>query len=315
MRIGIVGSGGMGKTWAEAAVRYTPDCEVIAIAGGSRAPALAERYDAAVEPSVDALVARSDVDAVVIATPQPTHCEYVLAAAAARKHILCEKPMAMTIEEADRMVDACERAGVTLGIVSQHRFRRTPVAAKRAIDEGRIGEVRMAQVRGVLPPWNPPKANVPWADLGMHLCDILRWLVGSDAEPPDQTAMAMYRFRSGVLAHVWFSYEIPEPGLGGNMQFLVTGSDAMVDLKSYTTARLSRPDGWNVIETQPADHPTDDLHPIRMEPYGKQFTDFVEAVRTGRPTMISGHDGRQTMAMVDGAMRSAARGGELVRLD
>lgn len=328
LRIGIIGSGGMGKTWAEAAVRYAPDCAVKAIAGGSRAEGLAARYEAVAEPSVERLLARPDVDAVVIASPQPTHCGYVLAAAAAGKHILCEKPMAMTIAEADRMVEAADRAGVTFGIVSQHRFRRTPVAAKRLIDEGRIGEVRMAQVRGVLPPWNVPKANVPWADLGMHLCDILRWLVGSDAEtvsaqfasysdaePSEQTAFALYRFRSGVLAHVWFTYEIPRPGLGSNMQFLITGSQAIVDLDSYSTLRLSRPDGWDVIETQPPDHPTDDLFPIRLEPYGKQFTDFVEAVRSGRPTMISGSEGRQTMAMVDGAMRSAALGGQLVRLD
>lgn len=326
LRIGIIGSGQMARVWAEAA-EVDAGCRVTAVAGGSRASALAARYGAAFEPTVEDLVWRDDVDAVVIATPQPTHCEYVLAAAGARKHILCEKPMAVTIEEADLMVAAAERAGVTFGIVSQHRFRRTPVAAKRAIAEGRIGEVRMAQVRGVLPPWQPPLANVPWADLGMHLCDILRWLVGSDAEtvsaqfasytdavPPEQTAFVLYRFRSGVLAHVWFSYEIPKPGLGGNMQFLITGSEAMVDVNSYTTARLSNPEGWDVIETQPDDQPTDP-RPLYMEPYSRQMVDFVDAVRTGRPTMISGPDGRQTMAMVDGAVRSARAGGALIRLD
>ena len=328
VRIGIIGSGGMGRTWAEAAARYAPDCRLTAIAGGSRASALAASRGVAAEPSVEALLARPDVDAVVIATPQPTHCEYVLAAAAAGKHILCEKPMAMTIGEADRMVEAAERAGIVLGIVSQHRFRRTPTAAKRLVDGGRIGDVRMAQVRGVLPPWAVPTANVPWADLGMHLCDILRWLVGSDAEavsaqfasysdaqPPEQSAFVTFRFRSGVLAHVWFTYEIPRPGLGSNMQFLITGSEAMIDLDSYSTVRLSHPDGWEVIETQPPDDPTDELDPVRMEPYGRQMADFVEAVRTGREPRISGRDGRQTMAMVDGAIRSAAAGGTLVTLD
>ena len=126
------------------------------------------------------------------------------------------------------MIAAAERAGVTLGVVSQHRFRPTPLAAKRLIEDGVIGEVRMAQVRGLMPPWDMPRRNLPWADLGAHLCDILRWLVGSEValvasqfhdygpgDPPGQTAFVIVRFESGALAHIWFSYEITaaRPGL------------------------------------------------------------------------------------------------------
>ena len=130
------------------------------------------------------------------------------------------------VEAVPELIAAAERSGVTLGVVSQHRFRPTPRAAKRLIDAGVIGEVRMAQVKGVMAPWDMPRANLPWADLGAHLCDILRWLVGSEAElvaaqfhdfgtgdPPKQTAFVIVRFQAGALAHIWFSYEITEPGL------------------------------------------------------------------------------------------------------
>ena len=317
LRIGIIGSGGMGRTWAESAANLVPGAAVAAIAGGTRAPELAKHYGVPAEPSVAALLARADVDAVVVCSPQPTHHQMVLAAAAAGKHILVEKPMAMNVAQADEMIAAADAARVTLGVISQHRFRRTPVTAKRLIDEGAIGTVRMAQVRGLTPPWAVGTANQPWADLGFHLCDILRWLVGSEvtlaaaqfgefgAVPPGQTAFVLYRFASGALAHVWFSYEITKPGLGSIMQFLITGSKGMIDLDSYSTVRLSRDDGWDVIDEQPDPYPVDEFSPYRMESYAGQLADFVEAVQTGRDTRLSGREGRKTMAMVEAAVESA----------
>jgi predicted dehydrogenase len=318
IRLGLIGSGNMGPTWAEAGLRYAPNATVVAVGGGTRAPGLAAQFGFDAEPSVDALLARPDVDAVIVCSPQVTHHENVLKAAAAGKHILVEKPMAVTVAQADDMIAAADTAGVTLAVVSQHRFRRTPVAAKRLIEAGAIGTVRMVQVRGITPPWDLPKGNQPWADLGFHLCDILRWLVGSEVTlvsaqfgefgsiPPQQTAFVIYRFASNALAHVWFSYEITKPGLGSIMQFLVTGSKAMIDLDSYGQCRLSRDDGWDVIEEQPDPNPIDAMSPFRMESYGAQVADFVDAVLTGRDPMISGRDGRRTMVMLEAALASDA---------
>jgi predicted dehydrogenase len=226
--------------------------------------------------------------------------------------------MAVSVGQADEMIAATEAAGVTFGVVSQHRFRRTPVAAKRLIESGAIGTVRMAQVRGITPPWTLPKGNQPWADLGFHLCDILRWLVGSEvtlvsaqfgefgSDPPQQTAFVLYRFANNALAHVWFSYEITKPGLGSIMQFLITGSEGMIDLDSYNQCRLSRDDGWDVIAEQPDPQQLDGMGPFRMESYGGQVADFVDAIRTGRDPLISGRDGRKTMVMLEAALTSDA---------
>src|SRR3954465_13863209 len=98
----------MGLTYAECLARYNTGARLVAIAGGSRAPGLAQSYGVPAEPTVDDLFARSDVDAVIITPPQPAHCEQTIAAARAGKHVMVEKPMATSSVECRQMIDACE---------------------------------------------------------------------------------------------------------------------------------------------------------------------------------------------------------------
>jgi len=156
VRVGVVGSGFMGRTWAEVAAHQANGTSLSAVTGGTRAAALAADFDVPLEPDLDALLARDDIDAVVLATPPAVHLEQTLAAAAAGRHLLVEKPMAQSASECAKMVEACRRGGVRLAVVSQHRFRDAPVAAKRLIDDGTIGDVRIIQVTG---------AEVGWWDL------------------------------------------------------------------------------------------------------------------------------------------------------
>src|SRR5581483_9188523 len=92
--IGIIGSGYMGRTYAECVARYNTNARLVAVAGGSRAPALATDYGVDAEPGVEQLLERKDVDAVIITSPQSAHREQTIKAAEAGKHILVEKPMA-----------------------------------------------------------------------------------------------------------------------------------------------------------------------------------------------------------------------------
>lgn len=317
----------MGLTWAEVISRYTDAAELVGVWGGTRARQLASQYDVAAEASLDRLLARRDVDAVVIASPLATHHAYVLGAARAGKHIFLEKPMAVTLAEADEMVLAATEADVRLAVVTQHRFRRTPLAAKRLIDEGAIGDVRMVHARGMLSWPNPAPGHVPWGELGYHVCDVLRWLVGSDPidvsarfasygppVEPAKSVMATYRFASGALGHVWLSYEVPPPGLGSQMQYDIVGSLGMIDLDSYAAVRLSTPDGWQVVDEQPQGDPGDALDPVRIETYAGQFRDFLDAVAGHREPLVGGRDGRKTTAMLLGAIAADRTNGP-VRLD
>jgi UDP-N-acetyl-2-amino-2-deoxyglucuronate dehydrogenase len=334
VRFGVVGSGFMGQTWARVIDRHVPEARLIAVAGGRGAAGLADQHD--VEATTpDALFVRDDIDAVVIATPVPSHRPLVEAAARGAKHVLVEKPMTGTRADADAMVAAADAAGVRLGVVSQHRFRGAPMAARTAIDAGRIGRIRMVRVFGPNAGWDIPadawasdRAQVsPYMDWGAHACDIVRWLTGSEAAlafaqfatytevpPADQSSMAYYTLADGVMVQIWLTYELPEPSLGSAMQLLITGSDGIIELDSYGMVRLGTPgSGWSTIFEQPVFDPLDPDDPVRLQAYASQLRDLIEAIAEGRDPAVSGREGALTTSMLEAAERSAASG-QTVRL-
>src|ERR671936_711122 len=125
VRIGIVGSGYMGRTYAEVLDKHTRGARLVAVALGQRATQLAADYRVEVEPTVEGLVARPDIDAVILATPEQIRLAQVRAAAAAGKHVLSEKPLAPDVAQADQMIAACRDAGVTLMVCQTARYRGT----------------------------------------------------------------------------------------------------------------------------------------------------------------------------------------------
>ena len=330
--VGILGSGFMGRTWAEA-TRRNDLTRLVAVAGGTRGPGLAADYDV---PLVDiaALMADSAVDLVLLATPPRSHPEQAIAAANAGKHLLIEKPMANTVAACDQIIGAARRNGVTLAVVSQHRFRQSPLAARRLIDEGRIGDVRMIRAIGPTPGYDAPndtwKADpneqTVWADWAAHACDVTRWMAGGEPDlafahsatyqpepPPDQTTMAVYHFDNGVLADIWLTYEIPPPGLGSALQYLVVGSRGMIEFDSYGSVRLGDAGGWQTVYEQPAFDPMDPLNPVRIQAYSDELTDVAEAIREQREPRVGGELARRTIEMMEAAERSV-RSGQAVHL-
>lgn len=334
VRFGVIGSGFMGQTWARVITGHVPDARLVAIGGGRGAAALAAQHGVdALEPA--AVFGRADVDAVVIATPVPTHRPLAEAAASAGKHVIVEKPMTNSRADADAMVAAADNAGVRLAVVSQHRFRAAPRAAKAAIDAGRIGSIRMVRVFGPnvgwdipVDSWNSDSAQVtPYMDWGAHACDIVRWLTGREATiafgqfgtytdigPTGQSSMVQYTLDGGEMVQIWLSYELTEPSLGSGMQLLITGSDGMLELDSYGTVRLGTPGtGWETIFEQTPFDPLNADDPIRLQAYALQLNDLIRAIADGTDPFVSGRQGALTTSMLEAAERSAATG-ESVRL-
>ena len=328
--IGIVGGGFMGRTWSQVA-RMAPGTPLRAVAGGRRAAGLARDYGVPEEPTVEQMLARADVDVVIITSPPRAHLEQVVAAAAAGKHVLVEKPMAPNAADCRTMVTACRDAGVALAVVSQHRFRNSPRAAKELIDSGAIGTLRMVRVTGVDHWWDMTETADEWKldadqmrvfdDWGAHGCDVLRWLVGSrpvsafaqsahysGTGPDAQSVMAQYRFEDGVMASVWMTYEIPRPGLGSALQFLVTGSEGLIDVDAYGEVRLGKHDKWETIYSQPAFDPLDAVNAVRLEAYRRELDDLIDSARNGTAPVVNGDEGLMTQIMLD-AVASSARTG------
>jgi predicted dehydrogenase len=335
---GLLGSGFMAHTYAESLAKHVADGHLVAVAVGSRAPGLAEEYGVAAEPSAEALLARPDVQAVIIATPHSTHLPLTRAAAAAGKHVYIEKPMAVTLAECDAMIAACKAAGVLLNVNNVTRHRASPRTAKRLLDEGRIGDLRIVRVLssviGYLPDdhgWaHKAGEGGAWLDMGVHMFDALRWFTDSEVETifarvedfggdPNQrrTGVAEVVMRNGVIAQVLICLEMPSPGLGSQSQWTLIGSEGIIDSDSYGKVRLGRGEGWEEIFEMPSFALNEDVYsPIRLEAFAEQTQEFATAVTAGfeaATPALRGADGRAAVEIVEAGARSSASG-EAVRL-
>jgi predicted dehydrogenase len=327
--VGIIGTGMMGNTYAEALATQVARARLVAVAGGTRAGTLGAAYDVPMEPTPDALLARSDVDVVVIATPHTTHLPLALATAAAGKHIYLEKPMALSVAECNAILDAAATAGVRVTVASQARYNEISMRAKALIDDGTVGRIRMIRITSPTVGWDvpadgwfvDPAEGGAFLDWGPHGVDTLRWFTASDATlafgtfgnfgdipAVDPTAMVTYRMASGAMAQLWMSYEIPAPGLGSYMQWLLVGEHGMVEF-DRDRIRLGRGDAWVTdLELPPWDWTVDPKAPRRVGLTARQVEEFAAAVLDGRPSAISGEDGRAAIAMVEAAIVSARTG-------
>jgi predicted dehydrogenase len=327
--IGIVGSGYMGRTYAACLARMGTGGSLVAVTGGSRAAALAEEFGCEVEPSLESLLGRKDIQAVILATPHSAHLPETMAAVGAGKHVYVEKPMALNTAECDAMIAACRKAGVKLAVNKVLHFREAASAAKKLIDDGSIGEVRMITARytyvGSLhpdKPWTMERSEgAPFLDWGAHCCDLLRWYTRSEPvlayaryagylEPPyQQTVMAEFAFRSGAMAQVWLSFELPAPGLLPADTYLIVGSDGMIELETFGKVRLGKGDSWEVVTEQPQfDFINDPMSPKRLKGFAAQVRDFVEAIEHDSEPVITGEMGRAAVEMVEAADISAQSG-------
>lgn len=331
VRIGIAGAGFMGRTNAETVTRHLKGAALIAIAGGSRAASLAQEYGVACESSVEALVARDDIDAVLISTPHAEHPAHAIAAASRGKHVLLDKPMATTVEECDRILAATRAAGVTLMIMFGQRFRTCNIAAHRLIRDGAIGEVRMIAERilasgglASLPPWqSQPQNGGTFLAHAVHNIDRIRWLTGAEIttvsaqiqrDPQhgsEVSTMALLSLSNGAMATIWASWDVAEPVFPRSASGAwIAGRSGNLDLDAYGQLRLGRDGAWTVVaEQEPIDWKGEGmLSRVRMDAYRMQHQEFVDSILERREPAVTGEDGRAAVAVAEAAYRSATLG-------
>jgi predicted dehydrogenase len=329
--IGIIGSGYMGRTYAECVARYNTGARLVAIAGGSRAPALAADYGIAAEPSIDALVARPDLDAVIITSPQSAHCEQTLTAARHAKHVLVEKPMATSTDECRQMIEACERAGIALSVIKPWRYRGATRGLYECIRRGDIGDVRMITLWWLYPrvpfigkEWfRDPREGGLFLDAGSHCFDFMRWVAGAeptrlyaqlatynaDSATPRST-MTTVSFTNGVMGSLWLSYEVPTPGWEHtDFRARVVGATGNLDAHGYGALQLASGGAWETLYEQARmDYINRPLEHVRLEAFCAMTQDFINALRDGRDQPVTGQDGLAAVAMVEAGYRSHAAG-------
>jgi len=336
LRFGILGSGFMGRTHAEA-VRRLPNAELVAVAGGSRAPGLAERYGMALEPDYQSLVRRSDIDAVVVTTPHHVHVQETLAAIQEGKHVLVEKPMATTVEDSDKMIAAAKAAKLTLAVGYQQRFRVNNVKARELIKEGAIGKVLAALISmpmyagtikaggfgGNWAWWNDPSSVGHLINSAPHALDMMRWFTGGDIVtvsaftrtflpdiPVEDTTLGLLEFSTGAICSLFSSRALPAPSFPGeDFRIRIVGTTGLLDLDPYGDLKLSDEKGWRLVSQQPpVKHEGADtaFADVRMQAYCDQMQAFISLIE-GRPSQVgTGEDGRAAVEAVVAMFKSSA---------
>lgn len=331
VRVGIIGSGFMGRTNAEATTKYLKGAKLMAITGGHRAPELASQYGVASEPTVEALIARKDIDAVMISTPHAAHAAQAIAAAQSGKHVLLDKPMATSVEDCDRILAATKQAGVKLMIMYGQRFRICNIEARRLVQEGAIGAVRMIQEQqlasgglAALPPWQSRPENVGvFVGHAVHNIDRIRWITGAEvasvsaqvqrdpANGNEVSTMALLSLTNGAMATLWTSWAVNAPLFPKSASNAwIVGENGNIELDAYGQVRLGKQGQWSVVaEQEPIDWIGQGaMSPVRMKAYQAQHQEFINSILENRTPSVTGEDGRAAVEVAVAAYRSAAEG-------
>jgi myo-inositol 2-dehydrogenase / D-chiro-inositol 1-dehydrogenase len=328
--VALVGSGRMGSHHGETLSRRVPGARLVAVA--DPAPGAAERAAAALGADrayadVAALWEDPAVDAVVVATPARTHADLVVAAARAGKGVFCEKPMAVTLADADRAIDAARAAGVVLQVGFNRRFAADWVAARRLIDAGRLGTPRLLRSVTRDPGGFDPARVLPdtiFLETLIHDFDTLRFLnPGAEAvevhatadalvEPGWRdrglldTAVVVVRFDNGAVATAEACFEA---AYGYDVRGEVLGSGGMAQMGDGRRTGMTFSDAaGRSVETVRGDQE------LFADAYTAELTAFVDAVRTGAPPPVTGEDARAALAIALAAAESV-RAGRPVRID
>jgi predicted dehydrogenase len=336
---GIVGTGVIAAMHAHAiaALSGARLVAVTDVAAGAAAAFAAARGCAA-EPSLDALLARADVDVVCVCVPSGLHAEVGTRAARAGKHLVVEKPIDLTLPAADRLIEAARAAGVALTVISQHRFDPGLIELKGLLRDGTLGRLVLGEARTK---WYRTQAYYDsagwrgtWAmdggslmNQGVHYVDLLRWCMGPVTEVTavcatqahqievEDTALAIVRFSSGAVGTI-LSSTAALPGFPQRLE--ITGTEGTVIVEDGRIVRRAfgagvRADGGPDGGAGPVADVGSDPAAVDVAGHAAQIADLLAAIDEGREPAVGGEAGREALEVVC-AVYESARTGQTVRL-
>ena len=336
---GIIGCGMIAKFHARA-IRDIKGARLVGCFNRTldKAEALAAEFGAEPTTDLDSLLARSDIDVVTICTPSGAHMEPAIAAAKAGKHVIVEKPLDVTLKRCDAMIAACEKAGVKLGTIFPSRFHKSSQLLKRAVEEGRFGQLTLgdAYVK-----WFRTQAyydSGAWRgtwkldgggalmNQAIHSVDLLVWLMGPVVEVTAHTATlaherievedvaaATLRFASGALGVI----EATTAAYPGSLKKIeLSGSHGMAVLEEesiikWQFAKMNKRDEQLIAEMQDRTKTgggAADPAAIGHQAHAELFREFLKAVKAGKNPNLDGSEGRRSVELILAIYKSAKTG-------
>jgi len=334
---GIIGAGAICPLHISA-IKQCNGARLAAIADVSeeRARSVAEQEGIAWYTDYKAMLANPDVDVVCVLTPSGMRAPVCVDVARAGKHIVAEKPLEVTLEKVDRIIDECDRAGVKLEVIFQIRFLPGAQAVKKAVSEGKLGKLVLgdayvkwfrsqeyydsASWRGT---WEFDGGGV-LMNQAIHYIDLLQWIMGpvesifgytdtlvKQRIEVEDTAAACIRFKNGALgvieactaAHSGKPARLEIRGEKGTIIF-EDGNISLWEVEGDTDF---------VPETVDMGSGASDPMAISSVGHQAQIDDIVRAIREDRDPVVDGREGRKAIEIISGIYKSS-RAGEMVRL-
>jgi len=264
------------------------------------------------------LLSNPEVDVVAIHTPNLLHADQAVAAARAGKHVFCDKPMATSVADAERIVRECEKAGVKLAVNFHTRFMPCFIETKRIVDSGEIGEVMFVQLEASAGP-SAESVSASWRvdpllaglgtsmSVGVHVYDILRFILSSEIDTVsavfdtprgvmEKMSLSTFRFANGVMAQVNVNQTTPQP----MNSFVIYGTKGRIAGNGVTRSRF----GGNVeVSTNEGvkrrmDFPAINAHEACV-------AGFSQAILEDRQPSATGIDGLRSVQLTDAMAKSA----------
>ncbi len=336
-RVALVGCGRIAKRHSEllghgqiAGAELAAVCDIV----GGKAERVAEPFGVPWFEDMHEMMKEADPDVVVVLTESGLHAEHTVALAPHGKHIVVEKPMALTLDDADRMIAACDAAGVRLFVVKQNRFNVPVVKLREALKGGRFGKLVLGTVRVR---WCRPQRYYDqddwrgtWAyDGGVltnqasHHVDLLEWMMGDvdtvfaksttalvDIETED-TAVVTLKFRSGALGVIEATTAARPKDLEGSLSIL--GENGTVEIGGFAVNEMKV---WQFAEEDATDADVIDkysVNPPNVYGFGHQayYEHVIECLSSNEPHLVDGFEGRRSLELISAIYESIETGKEV----
>jgi UDP-N-acetyl-2-amino-2-deoxyglucuronate dehydrogenase len=341
---GIIGCGVIAPFHVRA-IADLPNARLVAVADEQidRARDLASTFGVE-QLDVDALMARPDIEVVCVCVPSGIHADIGIRAAAAGKHVVVEKPIEVTLEAADRLIAECDRRGVTLSVISQHRWDQGVQALKELVNTGRLGRLVLGDA---IVKWYRTQQYYESGDWrgtvkldgggalmnqGVHYVDLLQWVMGPvervfarcrtsahESIEVEDIAVAVLSFANGAVGTLESSTAV-YPGLSERLEVTGTGGTAIVEAGELKVRELKdekgetspyggklQPSGDGSAGSAAAANPAD----ISYTGHREQLRDVLNAIESGGKPAIDGPEARKPLEIILAAYESARSGREV----
>jgi UDP-N-acetyl-2-amino-2-deoxyglucuronate dehydrogenase len=331
IRFGLIGCGRIAKNHFEA-IANNPEAELVAVCDciKERADEACFQWDAEVYTDYGKMLERKDIDVISICTPSGLHPQHGILAATAKKHVVCEKPMGITLKAVDELISACDSNNVRLFVVKQNRLNPTLQLLKKAVDKGRFGRIYMAQANVL---WSRPQEyydSAKWRgtwefdggafmNQASHYVDALQWLVGpvdsvmaatatlARRIETEDTGSAVIRFRNGAIGSINVTMLVYPANLEGSITII--GERGTVKVGGVAVNHF---DVWNFDQWDEDDNCVKDYSYTPPNVYGLghggYYKNVIDVLKGRAEPDTDGRSGRKSLELVLAIYKSAKEG-------